>query len=132
MKERMVILAQAWDGTATGSGSIQFVTPEALTFYAGGIFCGASAGGSARISYTGTAQGTAKLSTESHSGSVYKGTAAFGTCLSPGGTVMCSLRIPKDGTVQFIGTASSAGIMYVYGAFFLNESGGTSFVGGSV
>ena len=120
MQERMVFIPFSWDGTATGSGSALYVTSEPLVFYAGGIYCLTSNGGSARISWDGTAQGTAQLKTESNAGSVYYGTAACGW-----GT---ALKIPKNWTVMIVGTAGAAGgIMYGYGAFFVDEFGGTAY-----
>lgn len=131
MQERLVFFPFSWTGTATGSGSAEYVTTEPLAFHSGGIYCLTSTGGSARVSYTGTAQGTAQLKTESNSGSCYIGTTAFGTAPSSGGTAMCAMRIPANGTIRVVGTASAAGgIMYGYAAFLVEEFGGTAYPAG--
>jgi hypothetical protein len=130
MKENMVFIPFTWSGTSAQGGSATYVTQVPLTFYAGGIYSDSSTGGSVKIKYGGTAQGTATLTTESAAGSCYIGTVALGWGGNPpnlfGGTSM--LQIPKGGTIVIIGTAPAAVHLSGYAAFLVDEFGGTAYV----
>jgi hypothetical protein len=129
MKERLVFFPFTFDGTASASGSAVYVTTQPLTFYAGGVYAANSTGGSVKITYAGTAQGTAVIKTESAAGSCYIGTVATGWGANAPNLVAgtSALQIPAGGTIVVQGTAAAAGFLCGYAAFMVDEFGGTAY-----
>ena len=120
MRENLITIPFWWSGTTAQGGTIQYTTPVALSFHSGAIWTNADDGGTVLVRYSGTAQGTATLNTDSpKAGTAYSGTAATGAGIM--------LQIPANGTVIISGTASSATQMSGFVAFYVEEYGGTAW-----